>query len=130
MHAAILKSYDAQWDMAQLVDRGSIRFFNHGMIGCRTFIAVYHDQKIVGLASLTESSNWHDNAIGVGYISTHKGYRKKGVAKLLVETLFNYAATTHRDISNTSYEPDGKLYLRHVMQRVSTQHPEVTLYER
>mgnify|MGYP002757969590 CR=1 FL=1 len=130
MRVRIHTTSDEQWEMASKVEADRIPFFTPGMIGCRTFIAVYMGEKVIGIASLTEETVWMENAIGVGYISTHVDHRNQGVSKLLVDAVFDYAKETKRGISNTRYEPDGELYLKPVIQRTALKYPSVKFVER
>lgn len=107
-----------------------IPMFNSDMIGHRTYILAQKGDEIVGVVSLTESTIWHENCLGVGYISTHVNYRNQGICKLLVDALFKYAKKSKRNISNSHYKPDGERYLRHVMQRTAARYQGVTLFER
>jgi GNAT superfamily N-acetyltransferase len=96
----------------------------------RTYFAALRGEQLVGVAAISETTVWHENSIGVGYISTHDEYKQGGVSKAIVEALFQYAKSSKRNISNSRYEPDGELYLRRMMTAAAARHPEVILFER
>jgi len=96
----------------------------------RSWIVAYDDVCIRGLIALRKESGHIPNALGIGYISTHKKYLNQGIASLMVRSLFDYAKKLKKDIANTPYEPDGDIYLRHIMEREAMKHLDVTLYER
>lgn len=96
----------------------------------RTLLVAQLDQCIVGITSFHKNSFRVENAVGVGYISTHTNYRNLGVATAMVKALFTQAQLQGKAIANTPYEPDGEIYLRHVMARTWNRFPDVELIER
>ena len=99
-------------------------------VGHRTLLVARLDQCIVGITSITNKSFRVEDAVGVGFISTHKQFRNMGVATAMVKALFTHAELHGKAIANTPYEPEGKMYLEHVMQRVANKYPTVELIER
>lgn len=96
----------------------------------RTLLVAQLDQCIVGITSFHKNSFHIDNAVGVGYVSTHVDYRNIGVATAMVKALFLQAQLQGKAIANTPYEPEGEIYLRHVMERTWNRFPDVELIER
>lgn len=110
-----------------------VRFFNSEQLRqhqFRTFFVAQIDRCIVGITSVRNSSAYHENAVGVGYISTHKRYQNLGVATAMVKALFAHAQLEGKAISNSPYELEGDIYLKPVMQRVSNKYPTVEFVER
>jgi GNAT superfamily N-acetyltransferase len=107
-----------------------IPHFHRDVVSHRTYIAVFKEGNVVGLVGLVESSARVTNAMGVGFISTHRSHLRQGVAKALVEGLFKFALQERKAIANTSYEPDGLLWLKPLMASAAQRHPLVTLHER
>ena len=110
-----------------------IRFFNADQLKdfrFRTFLVAQLDKCIVGITSVQNSSTYHENAVGVRYVSTHKKYQNLGVATAMVKALFIHAQLEGKAISNSPYELEGEIYLQPVMQRVSNKFPNVEFVER
>ena len=126
----ILKTHDEQIEFLSKDLKPFIPFFTVCMMGFRTYIVALEDNAVVGLVSLTEETLWHENCLGVGFVSTHVNHRNKGVSTALVKALFEYARTSGKGISNTKYEPDGEKYLKPVMTRVAAAHSDVKFIER
>jgi GNAT superfamily N-acetyltransferase len=108
----------------------AFQFFDRERIPHRTYVAVLEEGRVVGLAALLESSGRHPGALGVGFIETHAHHRQRGIGKLLVEGLFQFARQEGKAIANTEYEPDGERYLKHLMAAAAQRYPDVTLFER
>lgn len=96
----------------------------------RTFLVATINNAVTGIVALRNQSVRLDNAVGVGYISTHKEYRNMGVATAMVHALFAHAHLHGKAIANTAYEPEGLIYLQPVMERVWNRYPSVDLNER
>lgn len=107
-----------------------IDFFSYDYVAHRNYIAVIDDGNIIGLAGFVDVSFRTPGSIGVSFISTHGEFRNQGVSKLLIDGLFKYAQSLNLNISNTCYEPDGLLYLKHTMTNVQLKYPTVKLFER
>lgn len=115
------------WDDKSLKD---IPFFSTDVIRHRAYIAAMQGQKIVGMACVTEDSMRIPGALGVSFVSTHPDHRNQGIAKQLVQALFEFARSERKGIANTAYEPDGEAWLRHVFARQAQAFPDVAFYER
>ena len=111
----------------------SIRFFNPTQLhslDVRTLLVAQLDKCIVGIVSVHNSTFYHEDAIGVGYVSTHKKFQNLGVATAMVKALFVHAELKGKAIVNSPYELEGEIYLQPVMQRVSNKFPSVEFVER
>jgi GNAT superfamily N-acetyltransferase len=82
------------------------------------------------MVCLPAEAGLRPGTLGVSFISTHDDYQNQGIAKKLVQALFEYARSLRKPISNSSYVPRGRAYLRHVMQRTSREFADVPLIER
>lgn len=96
----------------------------------RTFLVATIERTVTGIVALRKESSRLENALGVGYISTHRDFRNMGVATAMVHALFAHAKLQGKAIANTRYELDGQIYLRPVMERVWNKYPTVELNER
>jgi len=105
----------------------TVKFFT--LLTNRTYIAALKGDRVVGLAALVEDSIRQPGSIGLGYISTHRDYRNQGIAKVLVQALFELVLAENKNIVNTHYEMDGLMFLEHVMHRVAKLYPSVILTE-
>lgn len=111
----------------------SVRFFKPEQLDefrFRTLLVAQIDRCIVGIISVHNSSAYHENAVGVGYVSTHKKFQNLGVATAMVKALFAHAQLEGKAIANSPYELEGEIYLQPVMQRVSNKFPTVEFVER
>lgn len=112
---------------------GPVKFFKPEQLQelrFRTLLVAQLDRCIVGISSVHNSSAYHENAMGVGYISTHKKYQNMGVATAMVKALFTHAQLQGKAIVNSPYELEGQIYLQPVMQRESNKYPAVEFVER
>ena len=112
---------------------GPVRFFKSDQLTqlhFRTLLVAQLDKCIVGITSVHNSSSYHENAMGVGYISTHKKYQNMGVATAMVKALFTHAKLQGKAIVNSPYELEGQIYLQPVMQREANKHTDVEFVER
>lgn len=96
----------------------------------KTLLVAQIENVIVGITRIQNDTSHYDNAVGVGYVSTHKKYQNLGVATAMVKALFAHAQLEGKAIFNSRYELDGEIYLQPVMQRVSNKYPTVELVER
>ena len=111
----------------------SVRFFNSEQLRqlhFRTLLVAQLDRCIVGIISVHNATHYHENGMGVGYVSTHKKYQNLGVATAMVKALFTHAQLQGKAIVNTPYELDGQIYLQPVMQRESNKYPHIEFVER
>lgn len=111
----------------------SVRFFKREQLEqlhFRTLLVAQIDRCVVGIISVHNNSAHHENAVGVGYVSTHKKYQNLGVATAMVKALFAHAQLQGKAIANSPYELEGEIYLQPVMQRVSNKFPTVEFVER
>lgn len=119
-------------EKSQLKGRDQIpgfSLFYSDIVDHRVYVVAYLESRIVGIAQLIENSSRVPNAVGIGFIETHTDFRNRGVAKALVDEIFSMAKRQGKNIANTTYEPEGELWLRGVMERVAGQTPEVNFYE-
>lgn len=107
-----------------------IPFLGSDLVAHRAFLVALKQGEVVGVVSLVKDSFRIPGALGVGFISTHLRHQNAGVARALVKSLFELAASRKQAIANTSYEPDGDRWLRHVMTRTAALYPDVEFYER
>lgn len=111
----------------------SVRFFQPEQLNqfhFRTLLVAQLDKCIVGIISVHNSSAYHENAVGVGYVSTHKKFKNLGVATAMVKALFLHAQLEGKAIVNSPYELEGEIYLQPVMQKVSNKYPTIEFVER
>lgn len=81
---------------------------------------------IMGLLAFEESDN-----IYIDYVETSGLFLNKGVAKLVIKYLFDYADQKDIDIVNSNYLPSGKKYLqeKEVFQKEALKH-RIKFYEK
>lgn len=96
----------------------------------KTLLVAQIEKCVVGIIRIQNDTMHYDNAVGVGYVSTHKKYQNMGVATAMVKALFAHAQLEGKAIFNSRYELDGEIYLQPVMERVSNKYPTVELVER
>lgn len=111
----------------------SVRFFKPEQLNDfrrRSLLVAQLDKCIAGIIYVHNSSAYHENAVGVGYVSTHKKFQNLGVATAMVKALFTHAQLEGKAIANSPYELEGEIYLQPVMERVSNKFPTVEFVER
>lgn len=92
----------------------------------RNYLVAKSNGKVVGLVCYVESSFVAPHCYGIAYVETV--LKNQGIATQLCEKFFNKAKKLNKGIRATSYEPEGRLYLKKVLQRLS-QEKEVELVE-
>ena len=107
----------------------AIPFFDIEMVSHRSYLAAIESGCVVGLVSFVESSMRVPGALGVGFVSTHSGHRGCGVARRMLEALYELAAHENKPIAMSAYEPDGERWLRPLLAKLSLQNPHVRLFE-
>lgn len=116
-----------------LLDRedfeATIPLFKRDLLRCRTYLASLDGANVVGLVGFAESSRRVPGAFGVGFISTHVDHRRQGVARELVDALFELALSQGKAIATTQYGPLGRRWLRPVLKAASRRYPGVRLLE-
>lgn len=128
MEVKILKDATEK-EILKNVGYGDIKFFDKPRED-RTYLAAVEGEKVLGLISVDEATARIENSVGIGYVSVHREHKSKGVSRLLVKELFEYAHQVGKNIANSGYEPQGRQRLRHVMRRTATMFPTVQLFER
>ena len=113
--------------------KSDLKFYNPEhlhQLHTRTLLVAQLERTIVGLIVLHNDTTHHENALGVGYVSTRKKYQNMGVASAMVKALFMHAQLTGKAIANSPSELDGQIYLQPVMERTSNRFPDVEFVER
>ena len=129
MEIKVLES-TAQKQLMTTADSSKIKFLSFDILANRTYIVAMLNNVVVGVVSVADKSARINNAIGVGFVSVHEDYQRKGISTKLVEHLFSYARTLKKHIANTRYEQEGLLWLKPAMLRAAKANPDVILYER
>ena len=105
--------------------------FDPDMLAHRSYLAALDPQgQVLGLVCFVESSARTPGALGIAFVSTHVQHRRQGVARALVEALFELASTESKPVAMTPYEDDGEKYLKPLVAHFAAQFPSVTVYER
>lgn len=116
-----------------LLDReeleAAIPLFQRDLLGCRSYLVCLERDKVLGLVGFAEQSRRIPNALGVGFISTHRRHRRQGVARALVDALFKHAHATGRSLATTPYGRDGRRILRPLLRAATRRYPGVLLHE-
>ncbi len=107
-----------------------IPHFSEEVLNWRSYLAAFEGDQVVGLVGFVENSLRVPGALGVGFISTHRAHRQRGVARALVNALFEWALEQGKAIANTDYEPDGLKWLKPLMLEQARMTPTVQLIER
>lgn len=72
---------------------------------------------IWGIFTINPDSIW--GGVGIGVVQTHPSKKGMGVASALAREVFQYALASNKKVTNRSYEPEGQLYLKHVLHRIA-----------
>lgn len=126
----LLRSREEKAPLAIPAQDEKIPFLGYDLLEHRCFLTAFQGEKVVGVVSLVMDSHRIPGALGVGFVSTHSDHRNQGVSRTLVQALFELACQRRQAIANTSYEPDGDRWLRHVMHRTAKAYPQVEFFER
>lgn len=86
-----------------------IEFFNRDVIPYRNFLIVLDGEKIIALATYSIRNNSY---FMIGYISTHKDYRNKGIGKTLANKLLDMAKEMELPVYTGCFEELGERYLK------------------
>lgn len=105
-------------------------YFDLEMLNHRSYVVVMEQKKIVGMVAIVDQSMWFEKAVGVGFVETHSECRDRGIGRLLVDGLFQYARKHGKAIANTAYTPDGLKWLHPLMKEAAERYPDVVLHER
>jgi len=103
-------------------------FFDRYLVQQRNYVAVLEEGRVVGLVGFTDTSRC-PGSLSLRFLETHENHRRRGIAKLLVDGLFQFARRQGVAIANTEYEPDGLLWLKPLMTAAALRYPDVVLHE-
>ncbi len=107
----------------------SLPLFSRELLKCRTYLASFCEGKVVGLVGIAETSRRVPRALGVAFISTHPDFRRQGVARELVEALFQFARLHGVGVATTPYGPEGRKWLRPLLRDAARRYADVPLHE-
>jgi GNAT superfamily N-acetyltransferase len=104
-------------------------FFDRHFARDRTFVAAMDGDQVIGLASIREGCRRVPGAFTLTFLSVREDRRRQGVAKLLVEGVFDFVQAHGMDLANTQYEEAGLKYLKPVLEAAATRRPNVGFHE-
>jgi predicted N-acetyltransferase YhbS len=104
-------------------------YFERRTVQDRTFLVALDGEQVIGIVCIKESSRRVPGALTISYVSVREDRRKKGVGKLLVKALFEFAKVEGFSIANTQYDDDGQLYLRPLLEAAALVTTEVVFHE-
>lgn len=104
-------------------------FLNEATLQHLRFLVATEGLEVLGVVGLVLDSHRVPGAIGLAFLSVRQEHRNRGVATCLVSALFELAQARRQDIANTHYKPDGERWLKAVLHRAATKHPQVRLHE-
>ncbi len=104
--------------------------FNPDMVNFRTYVVALEAGKVVGMVALLDQTMRMENAVGVGFVESHLDHRNRGIARVLVDGLFQYARKSRKAIANSAYTSDGRKWLQPLIKEAAERYPDVPLHER
>ncbi|KWT98263.1 MULTISPECIES: GNAT family N-acetyltransferase [unclassified Variovorax] len=107
----------------------SLVYFDPYTARHRSFIAAMDGEQVIGLAALKEESTRIPGAMTITFVSVREDRRNQGVAKLLVDALFDFAEAEGKALANTQYEEEGLLYLKPALEAAASRRPHVGFHE-
>lgn len=105
-------------------------FFNHDLVGFRSYMVAVQGEEVLGMLAFVEESNWMPRSFGVGFISTHLQHREQGVASTLVRELFKLAFREGKGIVMTPVEPAVREFFEPALATIAAAFPAVQYLQR
>ena len=87
---------------------------------CRELIVAEEDGLVVGLITYVESSGRDPDFIGVGIFSVHPKFQGKGLARGMINILFDQAWLLDKGIRVSPYTEQGKLKIKPIFEEFSS----------
>ena len=99
-------------------DRPELQFFKFFSRNApRSYLVALKENKIVGIICYNESSSIDPSCYGIGYVEVIE--KNQGVASRLCQVFFDKAKSNNKGIRTGSFEPEGRLFLKKVLKRLS-----------
>ena len=87
---------------------------------CRELIVAEEDGLVVGLITYVESSGRDPDFIGVGIVSVHPKFQGKGLARGMINVLFDQAWLLDKGVRVSPYTEQGKLKIKPIFEEFSS----------
>ena len=87
---------------------------------CRELIVAEEDGLVVGLITYVESSGRDPDFIGVGIVSVHPKFQRKGLARGMINVLFDQAWLLDKGVRVSPYTEQGKLKIKPIFEEFSS----------
>jgi len=88
------------------------------------FVAFAENKRVVGDLALQQSP-YDSQILWLKHVSVDEEYRNQGIAGRLLRRCMDHLEQTGKKMKLSSFSDDGERYLRHVLQRLETAHPDV-----
>lgn len=82
----------------------SIKFFLQDTVLHRSYLVAAQGEEVRGMIGFVEESAWMPQAFGIGFISTHREHREEGVARALLNALFELATKEGKGIVMSAFD--------------------------
>lgn len=129
MSILILREHDRKTDLLALSGLSQLPLFKPHFAAIRSFIVSVRGDEVQGLVCFREESARMPGCMGVGFVTTHPGHRRQGVASTLVDALFALARSQGKGVVNSSYEKAFEQWIRPVFERAAKRTPEVPFWD-
>ena len=87
---------------------------------CRELIVAEEDGLVVGLITYVESSGRDPDFFGVGIVSVHPKFQRKGLARGMINVLFDQAWLLDKGVRVSPYTEQGKLKIKPIFEEFSS----------
>ena len=94
-------------------------FWSDDLTEMRDFIVAEINNEVIGFITYVEISAYDPNCLGVIVISVHLDFQGRGIAKRLINEVFNQAWLLGQDIRVSPFSPEGDLKVKHIFYEIS-----------
>jgi GNAT superfamily N-acetyltransferase len=88
----------------------------------RELIVAESDGLVVGLITYVESSGRDPDYIGVGIVSVHRKFQGKGLARGMINLIFDQAWLLDKGVRVSPYTEQGKLKIKPIFEEFSSKY--------
>lgn len=94
-------------------------YWSEDLLVLRDFIVAEVNNEVVGFITYVEKTIYDLSSVGVNLISVHRDFQGKGIARSLIDELFNQAWLLGQDIRVSSFSSEGNLKVKHIFYEIS-----------
>ena len=99
--------------------KNGMAYWSEDLLTLRDFIVAEVNNEVVGFVTYVDKSIHEPTSLGVSVITVHQDFQGKGIARSLIDEVFNQAWLFGQDIRVSPFSPEGDLKVKHIFYEIS-----------